>query len=298
MIEVSKQLIDMCVKALLQASENYGGTATQFARKYGMSASVWSEIKNGRTEGKLSAQKWLNIASILGVQVNKRPWKMARTEVFNAIERGVLACKNYGWGMIFVDKCAIGKTYSAKFLAKTQKNCFYVDGSQCKTKILFTRTLAQVIGVESAGRYQDVKMRIKNALNVLEKPVVIIDEAGDLEYNAFLDLKEFYNATEGTCGWYMMGANGLRKKITDGISRESVGFEEIFSRFSDAYAHVVPTNKDEQIEFYRKLLTDVLSVNMEDKTNLQKLVNQCLTVSTGNNITGLRRAEKMLILNS
>ena len=59
MIEVSKQLIDMCVKALLQASENYGGTATQFARKYGMSASVWSEIKNGRTEGKLSAQKWL-----------------------------------------------------------------------------------------------------------------------------------------------------------------------------------------------------------------------------------------------
>lgn len=29
MIEVSKQLIDMCVKALLQASENYGGTATQ-----------------------------------------------------------------------------------------------------------------------------------------------------------------------------------------------------------------------------------------------------------------------------
>ena len=62
--------------------------------------------------------------------------------------------------------------------------------------------------------------------------------------------------------------------------------------------HVVPTNKDEQIEFYRKLLTDVLSVNMDDKTNLQKLVNQCLTVSTGNNITGLRRAEKMLILNS
>jgi hypothetical protein len=298
MIEISKKLIEKCVEALLEASKNYGGTATQFARKYGMSASVWSEIKNGRTEGKLSPQKWLNIAAILGVKDTDRVWRMARTEVFNAIEEGVMACKEYGWGMIFVDKCAIGKTYSAKYLAKTLKNCFYVDGSQCKTKILFTRTLAQVIGVESAGRYQDVKLRIKNALNVLEKPVVIIDEAGDLEYNAFLDLKEFYNATEGSCGWYMMGANGLRKKITDGISRESVGFEEIFSRFSDAYAHVVPTNKDEQIDFYRRLLTDVLSVNMTDRTNLNKLVNQCLTVGTGNNITGLRRAEKILILNS
>ena len=298
MIEISKKLIDKCVEALLEASKNYGGTATQFARKYGMSASVWSEIKNGRTEGKLSPQKWLNIAAILGVKDTDRVWRMARTEVYNAIEEGVMACKEYGWGMIFVDKCAIGKTYSAKYLAKTLKNCFYVDGSQCKTKILFTRTLAQVIGVESGGRYQDVKLRIKNALNVLEKPVVIIDEAGDLEYNAFLDLKEFYNATEGSCGWYMMGANGLRKKITDGISRESVGFEEIFSRFSDAYAHVVPTNKDEQIDFYRRLLTDVLSVNMTDRTNLNKLVNQCLAVGTGNNITGLRRAEKILILNS
>lgn len=298
MIEISKKLIEKCVEALLEASKNYGGTATQFARKYGMSASVWSEIKNGRTEGKLSPQKWLNIAAILGVKDTDRVWRMARTEVYNAIEEGVMACKEYGWGMIFVDKCAIGKTYSAKYLAKTLKNCFYMDGSQCKTKILFTRTLAQVIGVESGGRYQDVKLRIKNALNVLEKPVVIIDEAGDLEYNAFLDLKEFYNATEGSCGWYMMGANGLRKKITDGISRESVGFEEIFSRFSDAYAHVVPTNKDEQIDFYRRLLTDVLSVNMTDRTNLNKLVNQCLAVGTGNNITGLRRAEKILILNS
>lgn len=298
MIEISKKLIEKCVEALLEASKNYGGTSTQFARKYGMSASVWSEIKNGRTEGKLSPQKWLNIAAILGVKDTDRVWRMARTEVYNAIEEGVMACKEYGWGMIFVDKCAIGKTYSAKYLAKTLKNCFYVDGSQCKTKILFTRTLAQVIGVESGGRYQDVKLRIKNALNVLEKPVVIIDEAGDLEYNAFLDLKEFYNATEGSCGWYMMGANGLRKKITDGISRESVGFEEIFSRFSDAYAHVVPTNKDEQIDFYRRLLTDVLSVNMTDRTNLNKLVNQCLAVGTGNNITGLRRAEKILILNS
>ena len=143
MIEVSRQLIEKCVEALLQASENYGGTATQFARKYGMSASVWSAIRNGIIDKQLSPQKWLNIASMLGVQASNRTWRMARTEVFDAIEQGVMACKEYGWGMIFVDKCAIGKTYSARYLAKTVKNCFYVDGSQCKTKILFSRAPAR-----------------------------------------------------------------------------------------------------------------------------------------------------------
>ena len=162
MIEVSQKLIDKCVEALKEASANYGGTNTQFARKYGMSPSVWSEIKNGKTDNKLSPQKWLNIASILGVRDSDRVWKMARTEVFDAISDGVNACKEFSWGMIFVDKCAIGKTYSAKYLAKTLKNCFYVDGSQCKTRMLFTRALAQTIGVELGGRYVDIKNRIKN----------------------------------------------------------------------------------------------------------------------------------------
>lgn len=119
MIEISKKLIEKCVEALQEASKNYGGTATQFVRKYGMSASVWSAVKNGRTDGQLSPQKWLNIAAILGVKATDRVWRMARTEVYNAIEEGVMACKEYGWGMIFVDKCAIGCIIKRGITSKT-----------------------------------------------------------------------------------------------------------------------------------------------------------------------------------
>ena len=211
MIEISRSLMEKCAGALMQASDNYGGTSAQFARKYGMSASVWSDIKNGRLEGKLSPQKWLNIAAMLGVKDTDRAWKMARTEVYNAIEEGVTACKEFGWGMIFVDKCAIGKTYSAKYLAKTLKNCFYLDGSQCKTKILFTRTLAQVIGVDSSGRYQDVKLRIKNALNVLEKgPEGILQRHGRI-------VRLVHDGGERTAkednGRHQPGSGGLRRDL-------------------------------------------------------------------------------------
>ncbi len=70
--------------------------------------------------------------------------------------------------------------------------------------------------------------------------LIIIDEAGDLDYPAFLELKAFWNATEGSCGWFMIGADGLRTKIESGIHSRRVGFREIFSRFSESYASVVP----------------------------------------------------------
>jgi hypothetical protein len=54
--------------------------------------------------------------------------------------------------------------------------------------------------------------------------------------------------------------------------------------------------KSDKILFYKKLFTDVLSVNMKNKTNLSKIVNKCLAGETGE-IGSLRRAKSILILN-
>lgn len=132
---------------------------------------------------------------------------------------------------------------------------------------------------------------------MLPQPVVIIDEAGDLEYEAFLELKELWNATEGACGWYMMGAEGLRAKIQRGIEHKRVGFAEIFSRYSERYTTIVPTDRQERYQFYRKLIADVLSVNMNDTKELNNIVRRCLTTD-GSTVGGLRRAESLLILNT
>ena len=68
----------------------------------------------------------------------------------------------------------------------------------------------KTIGVDHNGKYGEVKANIKYYLKLLPSPIVIIDEAGDLDSKAFLELKEFWNATENACGWYMIGADGLR----------------------------------------------------------------------------------------
>ena len=282
---------------LMQVRNNFTGSDNAFSTQWNINKSVLSRLKHGEIEGLLKDSQWLNIGRILNVNLCERKWNTARTDVFTTIEQDIAFCRENSKARICVDDCGIGKTYTAKYLARTLTNCFYVDASQCKSKQLFIRTIAQTIGVETKGRLADVKENIKYYIKMLPQPIIIIDEAGDLSYEAFLELKEFWNATENACGWYMMGADGLRNKIERGINCKKVGYSEIFSRYSEKYTRVVPVNTHERQGFYKKLITDVLSVNCEDNELIQKTVARCLGNDTHGVIGGLRRAESLLLLN-
>ncbi|PSL06570.1 ATP-binding protein [Cecembia rubra] len=284
------------VEILKEVRTRYGGSDSAFAKQWGINGSIWSRMKNGETEGVLKDAQWLNIGRELNVVMNQRKWNMARTEVFDAIKSDVEFCQSNAKGMLLVDDCAIGKTFTAKYLSKTMHNCFYIDASQCKTKNLFIRAMAKAIGLDQNGRIADIKANIKYYLRMLENPVLIIDEAGDLEYTAFLELKEFWNATEGVCGWYLMGADGLKAKMERGISWKKVGYRELLSRYSDKYMKIVPSDRNERMSFYKKMIHDVLAVNIKDKNKLNSLVNKCLATDANGDIGGLRRAETLLIL--
>jgi DNA transposition AAA+ family ATPase len=274
---------------------NFDGSDSAFAKQWDINNSVYSRLKNGEIAGLLKDGQWLNMGRDLNVTLSERKWKMARTEVFEDIEQDVQFCQTYAKSRICVDDCGIGKTFTAKYLSKTLKNCFYIDASQAKTKQLFVKLFAKTIGIDF-GKYADMKANIKHYLKILPSPIVIIDEAGDLEYSAFLELKEFWNATEGICGWYLIGADGLREKIARGINSKKVGFRELFSRYSENYTSPVPQGTQDRLEFYDKLISDVLSVNMKDKGKLRQIVKRCLTKDENGNIGGLRRAESLLIL--
>lgn len=297
MLQITPDFKNKVATALLADRQNFEGSDSQFAKRWAMSAAVYSRIKNGERDRILADNLWLNIGRELNVSLNERSWKPARTDVFCQIEEEINFCKENSKAMVFVDSCEIGKTFTARYLSRSLQNCFYIDASQCKSKIQFIRTLAKTLGIESNGRVADVKANVKFYLKMIAKPVVIIDEAGDLEASAFLDLKELWNATENTCGWYMIGADGLRSKMERGIASRKVGFRELFSRFSSNYSKIVPTDRQQKLAFYQKLITDVLSVNMP-KAGVQQIVKRCLVMDENGNIAGLRRAESLLILSN
>lgn len=298
MIQTTTQQKQTIVAQLMEQRKNFDGTDQQFAKQWDINYSVFSRLKTEKTfDGLLREAQWLNLGRELDVELSERKWNMARTEVYSMIEQDVIFCQQNAKAMICVDDCGIGKTFSAKYLSRKRKNCFYIDASQAKTKQAFIRLIAKTIGVDDKDKYLRVKANIKYALKMLPNPIVIIDEAGDLEYTAFLELKELWNATDKACGWYMMGADGLRAKIERGIQNKKVGFRELFSRYSERFTSIVPTDRNEKIAFYKKLITDVLSVNMSNKTKLNEIVRRCLVNDDSGNIGGLRRAESLLILN-
>lgn len=282
-------------EALLNQRKTFTESDAAFAIQWGLSKSIFSRLKNGETERLLSDPEWLRLGRELGIIGRKTQWKMAKTQVFETIQNDVLFCQQNSKSLVFVDDCAIGKTYTAKYLAKTLTNCFYMDCSQAKSKVQFIRALAKTLGLDNKGKIFDVKQSIKDWLNYLPSPIVILDEFGDVEYTAFLEFKELYNATEGQAGWYLMGAEGFRAKIRRGINNEKVGFREIFSRLGDKFMSIVPIDRNDRLQFYKKLITDVLSVNMADKTQLNELVKKCLATDANGEIGGLRRAETLLL---
>jgi hypothetical protein len=276
--------------------KNFSQSDAKFANKLEIDKGVYSRLKNGKTDKLLSDEEWMRLGRLMGVQTRKRKWVFVETEVYKAIKEDILFCKEYSKSMMFIDTCEIGKSAAAKYLSKTLPNTFYVDCSQNTTKHQFIRAIAKAIGVNQNGKLVQVLDDVKYALNNLENPIIILDEAGDLEYPAFLSIKQLWNAAEGLCGWYMLGANGLRAKIDKAIKSEKVGYEEIYSRFGSNYQEIMPLDVKERREFNKKLLTDVATPNVKNKALIPEIIRKCLAFTTSGKNGGLRRLEALIIL--
>lgn len=299
MLTVTTEFKRKVLTALSEIRQNFTGADGAFAKKWDLNGSVYSRVKNGDLENNLvSPAKWIEIGRKLNVSTNERKWNFAKTDVFIQIETEVQFCKNYAKAMVFVDDCEIGKSFACKYLAGTLQNCFYVDASQVESKILIIKAIARAVGVDGDGRLAEIKARIKYALQEMPNPIVIIDDPSGWKFELFLLLKEFWNATENVCGWYLIGDDSLQSLIDRGITNKKPGIRAFFSRFSSNYSRVTPTDENKKQDFYLKLITNVLNVNMVNKSNLQQLVKRCLTVTHAGQIGGLRRAESLLILHS
>lgn len=243
---------------------NYPSDA-KHAASLGITTSVYSAVKNGQTDRVLSDANWISIARKLGVSLRGEiEWKVAKTPTFMFITAQLEACQSSGISAILCDLPNIGKTFTARHYVNTHPNAIYIDCSQVKTKLKLVRKIAAEFGVDSKGRYADVYDDLVYYLGSIDSPLVILDEAGDLQYEAFLELKALWNATERCCAWYMMGADGLKEKINRSIECKKVGYTEMLSRYGDRYSKVTPDDSKERTKFLIEQARIVAKLNAPD----------------------------------
>ena len=256
---------------------NFDGSDARFAATLGIGSAQYSRIKRGDTAGVLADEKWISIARRLGVGLTDAPaWQTAETPVFKYITAQLEMCQTNSLSAMLCDLTDIGKTYTARQYVKTHRNAVYVDCSQVKTRQKLLRGIAREFGVGSTGRLADVYNDLVFYLKTLDRPLVILDEAGDLSYEAFLEIKALWNATEHCCGYYMMGADGLSEKIRRAIDNKKVGYAEIFGRFGKRYGKVVPTAREEAERFLQLTAAMIIKANAGADTDVNRLLRRLM----------------------
>ena len=153
---ISNDIKTRIVLAISENRQNYA-TDAKHAVALGISTSVYSEIKKGKTDQKLSDAKWISIARRLGVSLGDGvAWKIVKTPTFDYLSAQLELCRANSLSGMFCDIPNIGKTVAARHHATTHKNVVYVDCSQVKTKQRLFRFIAREFGLNSVGRYADV----------------------------------------------------------------------------------------------------------------------------------------------
>lgn len=270
--ELKKRIVD----AIEHGRDNFSGSDAALARSLGINSAQFSRIMNGETEKVISDASWITLARRYKVAIsNGMPWIAAHTEVFDFITDQLAMCQHGAVAGLLCDIAGIGKTFAAEHYARNHRNAIYVDCSQFKTRQQLIRYIAREYGVGYTGRYNDVYADLVYYLRTIENPLIILDEVGDLSYMAFLEIKALWNATEHCCGWYMMGADGLKRKITKAIDSEKVGFAEIFDRYGKKYQRASPLAGEELKAYVLRQSAIIIKANAPQGSDTQALLNRC-----------------------
>lgn len=269
-IEFKQRVIDQ-----LKAAEKTSGLSAQrFATSVNINPSQWSRIKNGDIDGVLSDARYISLGRELNISIGAQPqWVTVQTATFQYMNTLLDTCHRQCISTLLVDLSDIGKSHVCKYYARENRNAIYIDCSQVKSRQLFVREIARLFGSNHTGKYADVYKDLIYYLNSIDdRSIIILDEAGDLKYDAFLEIKALWNATEGNVGWFMTGADGLQSKIERSIRCVKVGYTEIFRRFGSQYRRVTPGGKEALESFKYDQIAQVAVANAPAGTDIQKLV--------------------------
>ena len=249
----------------------------KFAKSIGFGAADLTNLKGEKwkpTPQLIGQDKWIRLARYAGFTRNEvTRWVSADTAVKLFIYEQLRNYQTFSFSGIFCDDAGIGKSYACREYSQVTPHSFYLDCSKSRTRNRFIKALATAVGLDTDVRYDDLLENTIYALSLMPSPLLVLDEAGDLDDRAFLELKRMYNDLEGKCAFFLIAADGLKAKIDRGIACKKVGFTEVFSRFGKRYSRVMPETREEKAELLRDMATGILKANgVTDQAHIRNIL--------------------------
>lgn len=272
---------------------NSGFNQSEYARTLGFKAEDISNLfkKNWLKNASLiGINKWVRFARVVGFSRHSdMEWATAETEVYTYINKQLGACQRESLTAILVDEAGIGKTWACKAYQKCNKAVFYIDGSVNGTKSSFIRALGRAVGVGDHGKVDDVLNDAIYALESMDRPLIILDEAGDLDNKTLLVLKRIYNALDTACGFYMVGADGLKHRLEGGIKNKKLGYVELFSRYDKEFKKVLPVLANDRHQILKEMASAIALANGIEVDTITNIVNSLSKAQGFGDMRGVKR---------
>lgn len=275
MVQFTSQEKETIVQKFLNEVAASQFSPSRFAGTVGLSPADITNISNRKYLAQphlIGDAKWIKLARIAGFDKRQQhAWQVAETHTFKYMTKQLAIAQAESLSSMLVDDAGLGKSVAAKWYAKNKRYAFLIDCSDHSTKSCFIRAIAQAVGVGSQGKLNELLSDAIYAIRQMESPILILDEAGDLEDKAYLILKRLYNALEGDCGFYLIGADGMKRKIKNGVAGSKLGFVEVFSRFRRNFKKVTPELLDEKHNFYRTQAIAIAEANGLTKSEAESV---------------------------
>lgn len=285
-----KKLIAVAIAEDLKAKQAADETYSQasHSRFLKINQGIYSRVVRGDVDKTLSSAEWVRIGKKLYVDLNGVQWKTAKTAVLEFVTGQLAACQKGSLSAINCDLVGIGKTHAAEEYARRHRNVMYIRCEEGITRADLVRLMAQSMGLDSEGTISSIRHNIELHLYGLDKPLIILDDAGYLNDRAWMTIKGIYDATEGECGMYIIGDTSLRKKMERLIHSDKSGWEALFDRFNRKYQAITELYESPaELEVMRKACAvQILDMNMP---NAERAVKVEVLKAAGMSLRVLRK---------
>lgn len=196
-----------------------------------------SSIKKADKRNMLKDSTWLKLAKHFNLLTDES-WQIADTNGYVTTTTYLNMCKKHGFWKVLCDHASFGKTTACvQFAKRNKESVFYIDCSENSTKGDFITALARQFGMERTGTYNQLWNDVTDELLLLDNPLLILDEFGDVHDSIITLLKSLYNkANIGdrvALGVLHIGADNLKKRMFDGRKKQKQSYAEYWSRIGD-----------------------------------------------------------------
>jgi DNA transposition AAA+ family ATPase len=218
-LELKEAINDYCQKK--------GISKNELSVEIGINGSYLSKIENEKFD-EISNEVITKIWSSLRLRFMNDVFETAD---FNSVSTQCDSTREFKLMTGLVADTGMGKTTALRAYSM-RKNVYYVHVDKTMNAKRLFQAILKEMHLSFDGNIHDIMLKITDALNRTENPLLIIDEAGKLNHSMILYLHDLREYTKANCGIVLSGMPYFKTNLQKLSDRQKEGYAEFYRRVS------------------------------------------------------------------